>query len=261
MKAPVVFLRGGGLGDFILILPLVKLAYQRGHSVRLYARSHYTKLLDSKWSWIELGDIDELDGKPPPNIKGSIVVSFWTDESWKQEMEQHGVTQSYAIDPRPKDGDSFLEQACQRLGWELPENYKTDPVLDDHWNGQDRTYWIHPGSGGSNKNLPIVDFVIRAQNWLESRLDREVIFSFGEADQQVKERLRSNEITQSPRVHIVEPETVVELKKQLLSFADQYLGNDSGPGHLAANLGIPTEIWFRSTNASVWKPTGPRLLG
>ena len=61
MKAPVVFLRGGGLGDFILILPLVKLAYQRGHSVRLYARSHYTKLLDSKWSWIEVEDIDELE--------------------------------------------------------------------------------------------------------------------------------------------------------------------------------------------------------
>ena len=27
--------------------------------------------------------------------------------------------------------------------------------------------------------------------------------------------------------------------------ADKFLGNDSGPGHLAANLGIPVEIGFR----------------
>ena len=260
MKIPVVFLRGGGLGDFILTLPLVKLAYQRGHSVRLYGRSHYLKLLDSKWSWIEPLDIDELNGKPPPNIVDAAVVSFWNDKKWKEEMEEAGAKQSYVIDPRPQAGDSFLMQACRKLGWELPANYMTDPILGDHWNGQDRTYWIHPGSGGLNKNLPMVDFLARAQDWLESRPDREVIFSFGEADQDLKDKLSLHKISQNSRVHIVEPKTVVELKNQLLTRADQYLGNDSGPGHLAANLGIPTEIWFRCTDANVWKPTGPRLL-
>jgi ADP-heptose:LPS heptosyltransferase len=259
VKSAVVFLRGGGLGDFILTLPLVKLAYQNGHSVRLYGRSQYLKLLDSKWSEIECLDIDELNGNPPSKLGGSIVVSFWNDKEWKEEMKQAGAKQSNVINPRPQAGDSFLMQACLRLGWELPANYMTDPILDDHWNGQDRTFWIHPGSGGLNKNFPLVDFLVRAQDWLESRTDREVVFSFGEADKDVKKKLSLHKISQHPRVRIVEPETVFELKNQLLSHADQYLGNDSGPGHLAANLGIPTEIWFRSTNAVVWKPTGPRL--
>ena len=137
------------------------------------------KLLDSKWSWIEPLDIDVLNGNPPPHMKGAAVVSFWNDKKWKEEMAQAGANQSYIIDPRPLAGDSFLMQACRKLGWELPANYMTDPILGDHWNGQDRTYWIHPGSGGLNKNFPIVDFLARAQDWLESRPDREVIFSFG----------------------------------------------------------------------------------
>ena len=41
--------------------------------------------------------------------------------------------------------------------------------------------------------------------------------------------------------------------------ADQFMGNDSGPGHLAANLGIPVKIAFRGTNQSVWSPTGFRV--
>ena len=39
----------------------------------------------------------------------------------------------------------------------------------------------------------------------------------------------------------------------------EFWGNDSGPGHLAANLGIPTNICFRSTKSSIWRPTGPRV--
>ena len=42
-----------------------------------------------------------------------------------------------------------------------------------------------------------------------------------------------------------------------------YLGNDSGPTHMAAMLGVPTEVVFISSNPEIWKPLGPRvqLLG
>ncbi|MBN2448026.1 MAG: glycosyltransferase family 9 protein, partial [Phycisphaerae bacterium] len=36
------------------------------------------------------------------------------------------------------------------------------------------------------------------------------------------------------------------------------LGNDSGPGHLAALLGTPTITLFGPTSATVWRPLGPR---
>ena len=36
-----------------------------------------------------------------------------------------------------------------------------------------------------------------------------------------------------------------------------YAGNDSGPSHMAAMLGIETHAWFLSTSSTVWAPLGP----
>lgn len=260
MNPEVVFLRGGGLGDFILTLPLVKLAHERGHAVRLYARKSYIKLLDQNWDWLESREIDELCGEAPPKIIGSIIISFWTDQKWVTEMLHRGASKVIGINPRPITGESFLVQASQKLGWDLPEYYKTDPILGDHFFHKNGALWIHPGSGGLQKNLSLEKFVSRAYKWLGVKPERQVIFSFGEADSIVLEAFESNEICRHPRVSISKPETVLDLKKQLLSRTSQYLGNDSGPGHLSANLGIPTELWFRSTNRSVWQPNGPRVV-
>ena len=46
----------------------------------------------------------------------------------------------------------------------------------------------------------------------------------------------------------------------LLSQARLFIGNDSGPAHLAARIGIPTAIVFGGTNdASVWRPPGENV--
>jgi len=46
----------------------------------------------------------------------------------------------------------------------------------------------------------------------------------------------------------------------LLSQARLFIGNDSGPAHLAARVGIPTAIVFGGTNdASVWRPPGENV--
>ena len=260
MNPEVVFLRAGGLGDFILTLPLIKLAHERGHAVRLYAKNCFIKLLDQNWDWLESKEIDELSGQPPPKIVGAIIISFWTDHKWVTEMLDCGASKVVGINPRPITGESFLVQASQKLGWSLPENYKTDPILGDHFFHKTDLLWIHPGSGGSPKNLPLEKFITRAYEWLDLKPDSQVNFSFGEADSQVLEAFELNEICEHPRVNIIQPESVLNLKKQLLARTSQYLGNDSGPGHLAANLGIPTEIWFRSSNWSVWQPNGPRVV-
>jgi heptosyltransferase-3 len=38
-----------------------------------------------------------------------------------------------------------------------------------------------------------------------------------------------------------------------------YLGNDSGPTHLAAALGLPTLALFGPTNPQIWSPRGPQV--
>lgn len=52
------------------------------------------------------------------------------------------------------------------------------------------------------------------------------------------------------------PKTYVELA-ELLTRARTYIGNDSGPTHLAGIMGMATVALFGPTDPRVWKPLGP----
>jgi ADP-heptose:LPS heptosyltransferase len=69
----------------------------------------------------------------------------------------------------------------------------------------------------------------------------------------------SAEIEQFARVaEMHQPTNLVELWQRVASAA-LYLGNDSGPGHLAGIIGVPTFCLFGPTDPTVWKPLGPRV--
>jgi ADP-heptose:LPS heptosyltransferase len=52
--------------------------------------------------------------------------------------------------------------------------------------------------------------------------------------------------------------TLVELA-DVLSTAGTFVGNDSGPGHLAGILGTPTVSIFGPTDPARWRPLGPAV--
>jgi ADP-heptose:LPS heptosyltransferase len=54
----------------------------------------------------------------------------------------------------------------------------------------------------------------------------------------------------------VRPASYLDLLEEIAS-ADAFVGNDSGPGHLAASIGVPTISIFGSSPEN-WKPLGPR---
>ena len=45
-----------------------------------------------------------------------------------------------------------------------------------------------------------------------------------------------------------------------MTTCNAYLGNDSGPTHLAAALGLPTIALFGPTNPHIWSPRGPNVF-
>ena len=259
MTGPIVFYRGGALGDFLLTLPLLEAARAYGSHIKLYARAHYFCLLDQSWDWLEKGDIDEDTDLFSNLSKSSRVISFWQDLGWQKQAKAAGASSTFALNPRPETGASFVQQAIELLGWNLSSGWNHESYLGNHWRGGDQTLWVHPGSGGEVKNLPLSYYQDSANQWLESREDRKVIFSFGEADQKLLNDFKESELFQSPRIEVLNLLSLQELRDKMVLRADKFLGNDSGPGHLAANLGIPVEIGFRGTNQSVWKPTGPRV--
>ncbi len=56
---------------------------------------------------------------------------------------------------------------------------------------------------------------------------------------------------------VVRPGTHLELASELAGGA-AFVGNDSGPAHLAGLLGLPTVAVFGPTAPEVWAPCGPR---
>lgn len=257
---PIFFLRGGGLGDFLLTLPLLKEAHFRDHQVCLYARSNYLQLLDHDWKWLEKYDLDALGGRIPPLSEGSQVIAFWHDDEWQRQLEQAGASRISTLDPCPSKGDHFARQGFDYLGWNPFPKWKKQAYLGEKWRNEDQGLWIHPGSGSRKKNLPFEYFQLRALEWLSSRDDRRVVFSFGEADDHLYRQWEQSDISKDSRTQSIQPSSVLELCEKMTEQADQFLGNDSGPGHLAANLGIPTEICFCATPVSIWEPTGPRVI-
>ena len=259
MKQRVAFIRSGGLGDFILTLPILEQAKQEYDEVFLFTRSLYRVLLPSCEDSLIVKDIDRELGDLATVLPGSDVISFWKDEEWKVELERGGARQIFFPDPRPSGKIPFGENAFAAMGWSWPEDYSKKAWLGNHWSEDRSSLWIHPGSGSPQKNEPLEGFFYWARKWLGKNLSNKVCFSFGEADQDLLLQFNKMELSGHERIRTFEMPEIDEFKRCMASEAAVFLGNDSGPGHLAAALGIPTNLVFRLTEKSVWVPLGPRV--
>jgi heptosyltransferase III len=112
---------------------------------------------------------------------------------------------------------------------------------------------IHPGSGSREKCWPFESFVNLASR-LRDR-GRPVRFILGEVEQERWPADQTNALAATGEVR--RPQTYVELLNELAT-AGVFVGNDSGPGHLAGIIGVPTiSIFGPASEPTQWKPLGP----
>lgn len=112
---------------------------------------------------------------------------------------------------------------------------------------------IHPGSGSESKNWPLPNFLEVAR--LLKKADYPVAWLIGEVELERWEPARIEEMTrEAPLLRALDPDDLLAV----LASVGAFLGNDSGPGHLASLLGAPTVSVFGPTSAEVWGPLGPR---
>jgi ADP-heptose:LPS heptosyltransferase len=113
---------------------------------------------------------------------------------------------------------------------------------------------LHPGSGSPEKCWPIESYLRLADAIRTS--GRKCKFILGEVE---LERWPSATIhrieaaAETSRLH-----NYVELFEQLRGAA-AFVGNDSGPSHLAGIIGVASLVLFGPTDPAVWKPLGPRV--
>jgi ADP-heptose:LPS heptosyltransferase len=102
---------------------------------------------------------------------------------------------------------------------------------------------MHPGSGGKHKCWPLDRY-----ESLAATIDN-AQFIVGEVEAETWSRLPNG-----TRVLSSLDELHDELKQ-----ARAYIGNDAGPTHLAAQMGLATLALFGPTDPAIWSPKGPRV--
>jgi heptosyltransferase-3 len=114
---------------------------------------------------------------------------------------------------------------------------------------------IHPGSGSPTKNWPAERF-LELITHLQS-LGKTVRVTLGEVElerwpPELIQKFDSTAPTVRPASYL---DLLAEIQK-----SSAFIGNDSGPTHLAAILGLRTLAIFGPTDPSVWQPQGPRVM-
>lgn len=107
---------------------------------------------------------------------------------------------------------------------------------------------LHPGSGDRKKNLPPETWREVAEG-VSRRTGLAVQVLLGPAEQE-----RGGWAGEGGVRCDTLPELVAALREAAL-----FLGNDSGPAHLAALLGVPTAAVFGPSDPGLWRPWGPRV--
>lgn len=184
-------------------------------------------------------------------------VARHVSQQWLEQLaEPLNVVQAAAGDALQTfvahlaDGaDAFLEPLDEDIA-EAAQRLRTAGVeLAD----RSRLVVVHPGSGGRHKCYPIERYAQLLRLLEERGMQPVMMLGPAEVDrwgEQVGRLVRQAKM-------IIDPP--VEMVVALARLAAAYVGNDSGPTHVAAAAGAATLALFGPTDPVIWKPLGPRV--
>lgn len=289
MNSTPVIIHSGALGDLALFVKLMLRmpGVADTNALTLASRISLGRLREARpsidsYSTESLGlhRLFAVDGRPPDElirlVRDRVVVHNLGDV--ESDVHRHlaalPVRCTYGIDPRCRGGQGHITTqwetnlnrqgllltrcAGKRRGGEtvsLPDFFVQHgrTVLERNGlsePGRPRTL-IHVGSGGLQKCWPMENFADLAQMLIDR--GQPIAFVIGPAEQErvpaaILDRLRAV----APLLALTEIDDLLGV----MSHASLWIGNDAGPGHLAALIGVPTLTLFGPTSAVRWRPLG-----
>lgn len=279
LKRNVLIFHAGALGDFVLtwalglalgrLYPQSRIIYVTQQSKgRLAEKVLGLDWRDAESGWHGLyaagGEVPEPAGRTLAGAHTVISYVAAPGDEWTQNVERltGGATIIHLQPNPPADWDEHatrwvlrqlephqvIHSAMEQLLRSVAERGVTSRPPAG---GQ---IVIHPGSGSPAKCWPTARFVELIER-LKGQ-GRPVRVVIGEVE---AERWSAQEIAALEKVApVARPGSYLELL-DILAPAGVFVGNDSGPGHLAGALGVPSVILFGPTDPTVWRPWGPRV--
>lgn len=258
-NANVVF-HQAALGDFVLTWPLLRA--MTGPTV-VVAPWGKAKLGAQVLDHVEPMDIEMLEftrlhaAGGPTHVSPAVgelferarrIVSFISPggDDWADNVARRAPgAKLLFVRPRPaadweRHVCAWHEAQLERQGWALKGKPAVRVVE------RDGPVVIHPGSGGPHKNWPADRYA-------------ELIDKLRKAGRPVRVICGEAEPVELVTALQATPLQTLDELVVVLGEASCYVGNDAGPTHLAAQLGLPTVALFGPTPPLVWAPVGPAV--
>ncbi|HEY3241788.1 MAG TPA: glycosyltransferase family 9 protein [Phycisphaerae bacterium] len=284
----ILILHAGALGDFILMLNLITALRERlpQTAIDVAARCGLSRWAVAHGAFRRALSFESLglhglysEGQPPAGLVATLqtyelVVSFLSgpDEPPAQRLSALPRGKCLSVDPRPHD-------RTLRERRHITEQWRTDLAKEGlslapaHTSGLTVGHdercgarellsaragqplvIVHPGSGGRDKCCPLL-VLERVVEDLRLR-GADPVWMLGPAEVERGGAPLQGRLASSARV-IFEPD--LPRAARVIAGADAYIGNDAGPTHLAAMLGVPTLALFGPTDPHVWRPLGQQV--
>lgn len=257
----VLFVRRGALGDTLLVTAVLRALRRRSPAgTELY----FAGVLETAQLLVHAGVADVAGSRE--------VLATWAPERAAVQLAGYTLVVAddptfaavappgvavLSYDPRPRDQRALPLQLAEQLGLCLqwPQDHGlTLPARDPSpaVAAARDTLVLAPGSGAVAKNWP-------ARHWqqLAATMHRQGVpigVLLGPVE---RERDDPRRWPWPVPVAFVEPTDAIELAHALAA-ARAFVGNDSGPAHLAAMLAVPTLALFGGGEPQVFAPIGPR---
>jgi len=279
LRRNILLFHQAALGDFIVTWPLaLGLARAFAQSRLFYITASQKGALADKALGVEWRDVEsgwhqlysEAPQLPEPAARllaeARWIISFvgGRDERWAHNIATlASAAELVNLSTTPPDdfGGHITEYLLEQLKpWPVIEAAMGQMLRSIGARGlgaapaKGGPVVIHPGAGSPAKCWPVEQFVKLARQLREAGRTVQTIFGETELERWPRKALRAfDEVAQTRR-----PATLVELMESLAAAA-VVVGNDSGPGHLAGILGLPTVCLFGPRDSTRWKPLGPRV--
>ena len=275
----VLVFHSGALGDFVLTWPLaVALGRLFPQSRLFYVTQRQKGLLaervlrvesvDGEGGWHHLfsesPDLPEAAANLLARAHAVFTFVAGPDSIWTRNVAQVApeaqvvsLSQSTPGDFAGHVADYLVEQL---KAWPIYEQAVTQILRSVENRGVSTAVSVgdvpvlHPGSGSPHKCWPVERYLQLARRLGELGARPRIVL--GEVEAETWPAAQIDAFAAAGELH-----RPTDLLGLLDSFrgAGVFVGNDSGPGHLAGILGIPTVSLFGPTDPARWRPLGPRV--